>query len=256
MRSLIKGWIIAFSMYSKLPVPHLEWKEADMRYTICFFPLVGAVIGILCQLWFLLCDATGAGALLRLLVAAVLPLLVTGGIHLDGLLDTGDALHSYREREKKLEILKDSHIGAFAVITLVGFSALWLGGLSELTPRAAGLWCVCFFLSRCLSGLSVVSFQNARADGTLHTFSSLAQKRVVRGVLAAEFAAGSVLLLVLAPAAGAVCLLTALLVFRYYDARSKKEFGGITGDVAGWFLCLCELGMTLALAGCVLAGLC
>ena len=56
-------------------------------------------------------------------VALVLvPVIVTGGIHVDGLLDTSDALSSWRDREKRLEILKDSHAGAFAVITAIPIS--------------------------------------------------------------------------------------------------------------------------------------
>ena len=50
-------------------------------------------------------------------VLVLVPVIVTGGIHVDGLLDTSDALSSWRDREKRLEILKDSHAGAFAVIT-------------------------------------------------------------------------------------------------------------------------------------------
>ena len=44
--SVIKSFFIAFSIYSKIPVPQFAWKEEDMRYTLCFFPWVGAVIGL------------------------------------------------------------------------------------------------------------------------------------------------------------------------------------------------------------------
>ena len=86
-----------------------------MRYAMCFFPVIGAVIGGLLSLWICL-TGDSTGSLFRASVAVLIPLIVTGGIHLDGLLDTADALSSYKTMEEKLEILKDSHTGAFAII--------------------------------------------------------------------------------------------------------------------------------------------
>ena len=235
-------------MYSKIPVPHPQWNEKQMRYTICFFPVVGAAIGLLIWLWFRLCAVLAAGDWMRILVAAVIPLLVTGGIHVDGFMDTSDALHSYQERARKLEILKDSHIGAFAVIMLAGFLALWVAGVSQLSGRAVLLWCTGFVYARILSGLSVVSFPNAKKEGTLYTFSSMAHKRNVRIILLAELLVCVCLMLWSDPFYGILTVAAGAAVFGYYFYRSGKEFGGITGDVAGWFLCLCELCITLTLA--------
>ena len=109
---IIKSFFIAFSMYSKIPMPQFEWKDEDMRYALCFFPWVGAVIGVLWYLWKWICVRFGVGTLCYTVVGTAIPILITGGFHVDGFLDTCDALHSYQPRERKLEILKDSHIGA------------------------------------------------------------------------------------------------------------------------------------------------
>ena len=111
---------MAFSMYSKIPMPHIEWNKENMKNVLCFFPWVGAVAGVLVWLWFLVSDQLGFGVMLRASVAVLIPVLVTGGIHLDGLLDTADALSSWQTRERRLEILKDSHAGAFAIIVCCG----------------------------------------------------------------------------------------------------------------------------------------
>ncbi|MDY5112348.1 MAG: adenosylcobinamide-GDP ribazoletransferase, partial [Bilifractor sp.] len=108
MKSLFESFIVAFSMYSKIPMPHIEWSEKSMKYSMCFFPWIGLVIGLLEYLWFLLCGRTGVSDLLRSSIAVAIPLLVTGGIHFDGFLDTTDALSSWRTREERLRILKDS----------------------------------------------------------------------------------------------------------------------------------------------------
>ena len=95
--------IIAISMYSKIPMPNVEWTEERMRYVMCFFPLVGIVQGAALGLWLhLALDVLNLSVGAAALTGAAIPLLVTGGIHMDGFLDTMDAIHSYGDREKKL----------------------------------------------------------------------------------------------------------------------------------------------------------
>lgn len=103
--------MVAFSTYSAILMPQVQWSQRNMRYAMCFFPLIGLIIGALLLGWAQLRNLVGIGPLLFGAVATVLPLLVTGGIHLDGFCDTCDALGSHQPREKKLEILKDSHAG-------------------------------------------------------------------------------------------------------------------------------------------------
>ena len=116
---LVKSLAVALSMYSKIPVPAVEWKEENMKYAMCFFPVVGVAVGILQYLAAaVLLGLTDCGAVLFSAVMTLIPVLVTGGIHLDGFADTTDAIASWGSKEKKLEILKDPHTGAFAVIGL------------------------------------------------------------------------------------------------------------------------------------------
>lgn len=73
------------------------------------------------------------------------PLIITGGFHVDGFMDTMDALHSYQPRERKLEILKDSHIGAFSVIKLAEFGLIYVAALSQIVDyRALEVFCCGF----------------------------------------------------------------------------------------------------------------
>ncbi len=166
---VIKAFFIAFSMYSKIPVPQFEWKEEDMKYVLCFFPWVGAVIGGLIYLWSLFCQKHEVGALCYTMIGTAIPLLVTGGFHVDGFMDTMDAFRSYQPKEKKLEILKDSHIGAFAAIMLATLGLVWLGAFSEVSQGALlRIICAGFFLARCLSGqCSILSFCQKRRTAVL-----------------------------------------------------------------------------------------
>ena len=191
-----KSIAVAFSMYSKIPMPRFVWKSEDMKYHLCFFPWIGALIGVLEVVWYQI-SCSWQTSFLSLCVMAAIPLLVTGGFHVDGFLDTCDALHSYQSMEKKREILKDPHIGAFAVLSLLTAVLLGLGFLSVISePEAILAFAFSFFLSRCLSGLSVVLWKSAH-DGMLQTSALTADKKCVAVVLAVQLLIGSVALFVL-----------------------------------------------------------
>jgi adenosylcobinamide-GDP ribazoletransferase len=230
-------------------MPQLEWKKEDMEYMLCFFPLVGAVIGISLALWRWVCQRFLVGELSTVLIGAAIPLALTGGFHIDGFLDTMDALHSYQPREKKLEILKDTHIGAFAVIMLSLYGLVYLGASFEIKEKPLiNLMCSSFFFSRCLSGLSMVSFSTAKKEGMLYHFSDSAKKSTVRACLFLQGLACIVFMLWQSLVAGGILAAVGLFCLVYYYVRTKKEFGGITGDTAGYFVLLCEESMLVALA--------
>ena len=96
MRKIAKAIGVAFSMYSKIPMPHFVWASEDMRYHLLFFPWIGAVIGGLEIAWYHLAGYLGVGKILSVALAVFLPLFVTGGFHMDGFMDTKDALSSYQ----------------------------------------------------------------------------------------------------------------------------------------------------------------
>ncbi|MCC8141559.1 MAG: adenosylcobinamide-GDP ribazoletransferase [Lachnospiraceae bacterium] len=247
--SLLKSCAIAIAMYSKIPMPQFEWEEKEMRYAVCFFPLVGVAIGALTCLWFFIAVRFSVGVLCFALVGTAIPLLVTGGMHMDGYMDTMDALHSYRSTEEKLRILKDPHIGAFSVLMLVIYLLLYIGAYSQIfTMREAGILGVGFILSRCLSGLALVTLPLAKREGLLFTFADQADKTVVQVVLCIEAIACAVLMIWLSVWTGVVLLVGAVLMFLWYRWKSKKEFGGITGDTEGWFLALMECWFVIGIA--------
>lgn len=243
---VIKSFFIAVSTYSKIPVPQFAWKEEDMKYVYCFFPWIGALIGVCIYLWNRLCCAFEMGAICRTMVSAAIPLMITGGFHVDGFMDTMDAVHSYAPRERKLEILKDSHIGAFSVIMFALYGLVFLGMFSEIESRVL-LKIVCggFFLSRCLCGISAVSFPLAKKSGMLYCFADSSHKKVVKGALYMQTAACIGVLCCWSFPAGLTVSAVSVAALVCYYFQSRKVFGGITGDTAGYFVLFCE--------GCMLA---
>lgn len=221
------------------------------KYAVLYllFPAVGAVIGAATLLWNMLVGAKLSGSLLFTAVLILIPVLITGGIHLDGLLDTADALSSYKTKEEKLEILKDSHAGAFAIIIGICWFVLDFGIYSEADAHTIGLLAIGFVISRTLSGLSLVSFRMAKNTGLAATFSDMALKSRVRIVMICYLIVCAGLLLYLDPLYGTAELIGALLVFFWYRHLSYEKFGGITDDLAGFFLQNCELFMAVCVIG-------
>ena len=247
MKRLWNSFKIAFAMYSKIPMPGADWGKENMRYMMCFFPLIGIVIGALAVGWAWLSERLQAGEILKSAVYVLIPVAVTGGIHLDGLLDTADALSSYQPRERKLEILKDSHAGAFAVITACCYFLAAFGVWSELDRKEVLVLAGGFVLSRAMSGLGVASFPCAKKTGTLAMFSDAVQERIVMLCLYVLLFLAAGWMCVLDPKLGTVAVVGGWLVFFGYFRMSMKQFGGITGDLAGFFVQMCELVM----AACV-----
>jgi len=234
-------------MYSKLPAPQVEWDKKSLSWALCWFPAVGAAAGALLWGWFWLSGLLNLGRILRAAGALLVPILVSGAIHLDGFCDTCDALSSHQSRERKLEILKDSHTGAFAIICcclyLLLFLAVWTE--AETAGRAGLVLALSPVLSRSLSGLFAATLPNARGSGLLATFTQPMDARRARLILGVwvTACAGAMLALDLELGLGAV--LGGGLVCLYYVRMSRRQFGGITGDLAGFFLQLCELAMVL-----------
>ncbi len=240
--------IIAFAMYSKIPMPRVDWSKENMRYVMACFPLVGVVIGALEYVVLLGLGMVDCGRFARGVILSLIPIFVTGGIHMDGFMDTMDARSSWGDREKKLMILKDSHAGAFAILGCVVYSLCAAAVWSEfpMDRQAVALAGLAFVLSRCLSGLGVTIFQCAKDSGLAHTFHSSAHKTVVRNLLFAEIAVVMVLMLGICWQIALAEIAVGLAVFGYYRWFSYRDFGGINGDMAGYFLQLCELFMVLA----------
>ena len=264
-RRPLPGWLgltgqtvgVAVGMFSALPVPRLVWNEKNMRWALCAFPLVGVFCGLAFGLWGWLAAAADLPVLLRAAGFCLLPVWITGGIHLDGYADTCDALASCGDREKRLAILKDPRCGAFAVIRLCSWFVLdfALCGALPLTVEAVTCMELGFVLSRAISGWAVAALPLAKNSGLAYTFSAAADRRKVKLILTGIILAVSMVLVGYGGASGWAMLAAALAALWRYALVSRREFGGITGDLAGWFLQRCELWMLAALVAVQLAGL-
>ena len=248
---------ISFSMYSRIPMPKADWTKENMAHTMCFFPLIGAVIGGAMMLMYHLMLAlefhgSSLSKFFWTAIFVLLPFLITGGIHMDGFLDTMDAISSYQPKERRLEILKDPHTGAFAIISCGLYLVADFGIYSSVNEKSIKIIALGFVLSRALSGLSVLRFPQARksGEGSVATFSKNAEEKVDQIFLLVYIILVGLFLVWLGGITGAAVLVTAFVIYGYYHHMALDKFGGITGDLAGYFLQLTELLMALVAVLC------
>ena len=237
-------------------MPQVEWKEENRRYSLCFFPLIGAVIGALLLLWYRFCSIFGIGDLFFASMSTAIPVLVTGGIHLDGFCDVCDAKACCGTKEKKLAVMSDSHIGAFAAINLMLYFLIEAGLFSQIKSSDIILVCSLGFIqSRAWSGLGAVTFKSAKSEGALQNFSKPADKNITIAAEIFFLALTSAVMIYANPLIGICAVLGGATAFTYYRTFAYKNFGGITGDLAGYFLQICEiLIIAFALIASVIEG--
>lgn len=241
----MKPVMIAFSMYSRIPMPSFEWEEADKKRALWFLPLVGAVEGLLFLAAYLL---VGIFVGQRLFLGAVLtavPILLTGGIHMDGFLDTCDARASFGNREKKLEILKDSHIGAFAMIYGALYLILFYGASATVNLKKTVIVSIGFILSRTFCGMLIARTPKARTDGMLADFVRDADMEKLFRAMLCYLLPVAAYGMFWSLRAGMIAIVSAAATALLCRHMMMKEFGGITGDLSGFTIQMCELVILL-----------
>lgn len=242
VRQWVTAFLVAWLFLTRLPLPSrlCRWfgaHETPFFRSVPFFPWVGLVLGGL----LLAADAVLGwlfSPLLSALLLVVLLVVLTGGLHLDGWMDTADGLFSGRDRERILSIMKDSRVGAFGVLALVLLLLLKWGGLVELGNERGPLLLLMPVAGRIAMSGCVLFWPDARAGGgmgSLFHAPTEAEKqrfrppwRGVVSMLAASLVIWAVtgliewLVLWLAVAGGWVMA-----------SRIARRLGGLTGDVYG-----------------------
>lgn len=243
-------------MYSKIPMPKFEWKDDDMAHSLFFFPFVGLVIAALVVCINFIAPFCEIPVAVRVIITLLIPLMITGGFHADGFMDTEDAFNSYAPAEKKLEILKDPHIGAFACFALVKWLLAYAAAVTAILInekcdlKVLLIFGMIFVFSRGLCGLTSLFFDKARKRGML--YEETKGKRVGIAVALLIQTAAAAAVMICSNAVYAAVVILAFAVFTvYYRWKVYREFGGVTGDTAGFFVTAGEVFIAAALAVCL-----
>ena len=239
--------VVAFRLLTILPVP--GWRDATTREygaAVGWYPFVGYVLGGLVALLDAVARHVGLppGATAWLLIALLA--VLTGFLHLDGVLDTCDGAFAHRSPAERLTIARDPRAGAFGVVgvvVLLGLKAALLG--SPLGGRRALVLLCVPALARAVMVAVIVLLPTARGtEGLGGGVKQYARPRHLALALAIAFAPAAVLLRweVVALALGAALGGGAMALF------AARRFGGTTGDVYGAACEWAEVGALLAAA--------
>ncbi len=234
-------FVLAVTFLTRLPLPVAgEASPADLRASMGWYPLIGLGLGALgwgiFSLACLLFPALPSAALTIILLESF-----TGALHLDGFMDTCDGLGSNRPRERALEIMKDSRVGAMGVFGAIAVIVLKVTAVAAFTPKQAlPTLLICCSASRVLPIWDVTLFRYARSNGIITSF--------VEGKSPWALAIASLCTLLIALAAGhlfgLLLALVALLLTLLLQTRIAIKLHGLTGDVYGMGI---ELAETLVL---------
>jgi len=242
--TIIRNIIVAFSMYSRIPMPRLDIKDEDMKYSLSFIWLIGLVIAAIEYFILTIGDLFALPLFVKTVLWAIVPIVITGGFHIDGFMDLMDAFNSYKTKEEKLKILKDPHIGAFSVISLAVYGGFYISFsymlLTSANMNYIVLACIGFILLRALGALLSITLTHAKTSGMLHEETKSTDK-VSKIILLLAIIAS--LLVVLSFNIKAALFLTFLLTLYtvYFRNKCYKEFGGVNGDTIGYYITVGEL---------------
>ena len=237
MKTYFQAFAMCQSMFCAIPFPGNVWEEKARDKMLLFLPVVGLEIGILWAGLAWLCGVLELPGLVRGLVLSVYPYLVTGFIHLDGYMDVTDAVRSYRSLEKRREILKDSHVGAFAVIGIVLLLLGQFAFLASVKENADfGILMLIPAVSRCCSALAVTGLKPMSTSQYAEQKKSKAHMAVLAGMLCAFVAAGFLLW-----GEYGLALLGCLAGYGAALGKAYRSLDGMNGDISGYALSIGEL---------------
>lgn len=242
MNNMWTAFRMCLSMFTSLPLPRCKWEDGLRRHSTACLPLVGLVLGLIWWVLAALAEKLLPGLLTAAVIAA-LPFLLTGFIHLDGFMDTSDAMLSWRNLEERLRILKDVHVGSFSVVMLVLLAMFQFASAAEIQPGFA--LALVPVLSRCGSAYCVLRLkplghsEYANGENVPEELLKFIKLIAVLALAALVLFGGWRGLL-----CGAAVLGSYALCMRW----CVKTLGGVSGDLAGFSLTVSELAGLIALA--------
>ncbi|MGO4888238.1 adenosylcobinamide-GDP ribazoletransferase [Anaerobacillus sp. MEB173] len=236
------GFVLSIQFLTVLPLnKEIPWDRERARMSVRTFPLVGIMLGLLLALQaYLLIEYSPFSMLAIAFWLFFFSVIFTGGLHLDGWIDCSDAYFSYRDRERRLEIMKDSRVGAFGVLSvlfLLGWRFLFLYEVLLFSYEYIYLVLVIIpFFSRIVMGVVLIYGKLARNEGMAYAFRKHVSKKDISYyfIYLILLFIGFIFLLQFEVILVALFLLISSVVFYFIYVRFITwAFGGVTGDSLG-----------------------
>ena len=237
MKTYFHAFAMCQSMFCAIPFPGKIWDEDAKGRMLLFLPIVGLEIGGIWTLLAWLCRYLNLPTPVTALALCVWPFFATGFIHLDGFMDVTDAVKSWRSLERRREILKDSHVGSFAVIAIVMLILAQFAFFASAKQEADILVLLLIpAVSRCGSALAVSGLRSMSTSQYSGQEKPKAHLLMIGGMLAVLLALGF-----LVCGKYGFALLGCMAGYGLALRRGYKSLQGMNGDIAGYALTIGEM---------------
>lgn len=222
----------------------MKKSKKNKKYVLCFFPLIGVVIGSVLYAFDMLCREYGFDRSFFALIGAVLPVLMSGGTFLAGFMNTADGL--FQAQVKKTQSGKGIKEGTFGAITMAAYFLLYAGALILFRKNSQILLlAISYIISRTLCVMAFLWFPAGNQEESFVSVFSKSQRGMLRAIFSIILALCFCTCFIISSIMGTLEILIAMWIWTYYYYMSKKSFGGVTKTSIGYFLTLCELATAL-----------
>ena len=236
MKTYLHAFAMCQSMFCAIPAPQL-WDEKAKDKMLLFLPIVGLGIGAIWAAIAWGCHLLSLPTMITALILSAYPYIATGFLHLDGYMDVTDAVKSWRDLERRREILKDSHVGSFSVIGIVLLLIAQFAVFAS-APADANFLVLIFIpaVSRCCSALAVTGLKPMSTSQYAGRQKPKTHMVALTIMLCVFLAMGFLL-------CGKHCfsLVGCLIGYGLALRRAYKSLEGMNGDIAGYALTIGEL---------------
>ena len=228
---ILESIVVAFQFLTRLYLPiNVEWDTGNLRRSLMWFGLVGAFIGVILAGAMTLFNRFDLIPAVSAIIILLIWIFITGGMHIDGISDMADGFFSMRDKEKTLEIMKDSHVGAFGVITIVFLLLIKFEMLKEFIIIEKNVWLLILppTIARIAAGLVLSFYETTKKSGLGYTFHS-SDPRIF-------WAIGFIVTLIISSIINIKSLIfigIAILASNLMALWAKKKIGGLNGDIYG-----------------------
>jgi adenosylcobinamide-GDP ribazoletransferase len=238
----MRSFFVALQFLTRLPTPQRPIRPESFGTSMRWFPIVGALLGAILAV----ADAAMTpfwSVEIRSIGLVVLAIALTGALHMDGLMDSCDALLAFTSPDRRLEIMRDSRVGSFAIVGAATVLLLKYAAILSLPDSSRGLAFILMgTLSRWAMVYATVRYPCARPDGLAYAFKSAADWRVL-----AFATLTTVLLCALSGWAGMAAFMLAWAVTVSFVRYAMSKVPGLTGDLYGALSEIVEIAVAVAL---------
>ncbi len=253
MKGLVNSFIMAFSGYAAGGKSKLERTKENCSFILIFIPLIGLISTVLVNRWAVLYPYVCENPVLPAVFAVVVPIIISGGSNLKGFFKVTDALSSHKSKEEKLKILTlDDHSGYSAIIACIVYFLVAIGIWSEMPIDGIFVVAFTYIISRSLFGISLLTMkivpgnkaENFVPDNKLVKWFQVLVNLgfiAISAVLMYDIALSFEMVKV-----AIICLVGAVISYLYYIYIAKRHFGGLTEELASFFVTVCEVVMPFA----------